>query len=201
MSKKPLNFRFDSDIVKRFKDYAKSKGLKQTQAFIAMLNEVTKGSSESQPENKYDFLEQLCPSLVYLYSGDEKKEGWYCIKNPPNQKRLGDGSDHDARKICMAHKKMQGLLEEHRTMKDERERGVLIQLPYCTKKGPFSHDGSPYSDDGKKMYCPMEGKYVDLKTCKTLRIGVHGTPLPCQHYRATQIRNIKPPSREPLKKE
>lgn len=187
MPKKNKSFRIPVDTEKKLIDYAKSKGLKQTEAFIEMVNEVTEGVSESQPENKYDFLDDLCPSLVYLYPGDKKKEGWYCIKNAPNHKRLGDGSNTDARKFCLAHKNMLGLLEEHKTLKTERERGVIVQLPYCTKEGPFSTKGSPYSDDGKKMFCPNENKYVDIKTCKTLRKGAN-----CSYFRSTQVRSMKP---------
>lgn len=94
---KPRSFRAPEELDDKIQALAESKQKTYSDTLIELLTAATSGGDP----NRYAWLETInCPALVHL------EDGFQCVIKAPQQKRLGDGSNEDAHKICQAHKKL-----------------------------------------------------------------------------------------------
>jgi len=164
--KKVITLRVDEEFKKALEDMAKEKGI----GIAEMIREVLEAFLEPKreaPINKYEFLDDGCELRDYLDEEEAPKsknygEGFYCMKKAPSIIKLGSGVDTAANKICSKCLIRDTALTDSRRLKEQREKGIKLEMPRCLK-------GGYPSEDLLKMYCPKIGKYrpVDKKIKKT----------------------------------
>lgn len=110
--------------------------------------------------NQYNFLDVACVALVYLNGG------FHCVKNAPSQKKLGDGSPHDAKLICEACEEMKKSQNELIQLKTKLQEGLTLEIPYCI-------EGGITNEKLTQIYCPKIKDWRTIKQCKTLLNGAN----------------------------
>ena len=121
----------------------------------SLINKKLEDSYDAMVENYYEFLNDGCVLRDYLNEsevpeGKKYGEGFYCLKKAPTLTKLGSGIESAAHKICGKCQIREGALEESKLLREQREKGIKIMMPICTK------GGTP-SEDLTEMYCPEKG--------------------------------------------
>jgi len=161
--------RINDEIYDKIEKEAEKKG----RTISSVAKDIIEEFYAPNKINKYQFLDDGCVLRDYLSEeeaniGKQYGEGFYCMKKAPNLIRLGSGIESAASKICAKCIIREGALEDSRILKEQREKGVTIQMPRCEK-------GGYVVDNLKNMYCPKIGKKrpvmekekdKDYKPCK-----------------------------------
>jgi len=147
--KKPITIRPDEKILDKIDELAFEKGITRN----AVIDEIF--SEHFVGKNKYQFLDDACTMLKYLEEDEapkKKGEGFYCLKRAPKEDKLGSGIDEAAKKYCEVCKLRDGALADSKTLREQREKGISIQVARCMKGG-YVND-----EHGEQMYCPEIGR-------------------------------------------
>jgi len=175
MPSKKLTARLPESTDEKLRDLAEARGKNLTDTIVEIIEIAsTQPDFFTQREAstpRYQWLDDACPALVYLHQDDEDKEGFYCVEKAPHQKKLGDGSDTDARRICEAHQAIKGIITTNEKLTKLIQEGFTFRVPYCM------NDGSKVTSDLQRIWCPIIGEYRPVTTCKTLRKGANCTHL------------------------
>jgi hypothetical protein len=97
VGKKLRAFRLEPELDDKLSALAESQSKDVTAILVELITAATRG----EDPNRYAWLEtSSCSALVHI------EDGFYCAIKAPQHKKLGDGSNEDAHKICEAHKKL-----------------------------------------------------------------------------------------------
>lgn len=160
MTRTPKTYNLPDDIIDRLKSLSKARGKNYTDTIIDLIENAEK------PTPRYQWLDDACPGLVYLHQDDTKKEGFYCVHKAPTQKKLGDGSPEDARKICEACQTIKGIITSNQQLTKQLKDGFTVRIPFCT-------NGGKLTPDLQRIWCPISTDYKTVTKCKTLRNGAN----------------------------
>ncbi len=128
---KPIQFRTRDEAQEKAIDkFMNEKGLNQTDAMIKIIDKFF------DMENQFAPLDDPCPLLFYLGESEAPPKvgkGWYCLKKSPNEKLLGSGILEAAAKYCKACQIRDEALEDSKTLREQRNKGLKVLLHSCKK--------------------------------------------------------------------
>ena len=160
------SFRAPTDLDDKIEALAESKKKSYSETLIELLNAATRG----EDPNRYAWLETSCPALQHL------NEGFNCCIKAPIQKKLGDGSNEDAKKVCTSCVAVKGELTQAKILKEQLASGIPADIPYCM------NTGGKVRDDLKTVWCPKAGNEIKIGICRTRDNGK-----PCDYSRIVRV--------------
>jgi len=166
-----IAFRLKKELEDKLHALAENKNKNITDTITELIESATRG----EDPNRYKFLDTACPSLQSLNGG------FTCCTTRARQKKLGDGSPEDAKKVCAGCQATQGILNIQAIL----AKGGTSTYHTCGLGGVIDEV------DPDKILCPYEtlGKHISItKDCN-----IKDNGLPCKHLQIHTIRieNIK----------
>ena len=178
MTTKRKTYRLPEDIIDKLISLAKARDKNHTDTIIELIDAAST-QTDFLTKNRFKFLD-ACPGVIFLHQDDDKKEGFYCVHKAPTQKKLGDGSPEDARKICEACQTIKGIIDQNELITKQLKDGFTVRIPFCA-------NGGKLTTDLQRIWCPISTDYKTVTKCKTLRNGAN-----CKHLRWIEAEAQRP---------
>jgi hypothetical protein len=150
---------------------AENKNKTITDTLIELIEAATRG----EDPNRYKFLDTACPALQSLNGG------FTCCIKAPQQKKLGDGSPEDAKKVCTACQATKGILSVQAIL----AKGGISTYHTCGLGGVIDET------DPDQILCPYETLGKPISITKNCNVRENGSPCKYLQTHTIRIENVK----------
>ena len=161
-----MSFRLPPNIEEFIELIAANKGTNKTDAIkeilkLAMDSDLFKKMADNT--NRFEQIEKnKCPACVCL------EDGFFCVINAPQQKKLGDGHAQDAGKVCQGCNDVKHIKEKLELLQKEAQKTIVFRYPKCKAGGLITELGET---EDKQVFdrCPRS-RFANCKVkyCKSV---------------------------------
>jgi hypothetical protein len=171
MPPKPITFRPSQELDDKIRARAESKGKTLTDTITELIEAATRG----EDPNRREWLDTACPALAHL------NDGFFCLIHAPQQKKLGDATNEDARECCKKCQATKGILSVQAIL----AKGGISTYCTCNLGGVIDEI------DSDKILCPYETLGKPISITKNCKIRENGSACKSLQTHTIRIENVK----------